>query len=275
LNSAGITPDFTYNKPESNTKLLYVHRKKDNSDIYWVNSRTSNIEDLEATFRIDGRIPELWFAESGKTEPLSYSIEKGFTKVKLHMEPNDAFFIVFREKAIKASVELPEVKIKELATISGEWNVDFQKDRGAPTSIKVDMLSSWSENTDSGIKYFSGTGTYTKTVTATAEWFNKDSELWLNLGDVKNLAEVFINGKSLGVLWKKPFRINVTRALKPGENILEVKVTNLWVNRLIGDAQPNIGRKITYTTMPFYQANSKLQPSGLLGPVKILSINRK
>lgn len=275
LNSAGIAPDFTYNKPESNTKLLYVHRKKDNSDIYWINSRTSNIEDLEATFRIDGRIPELWFAESGKTEPLSYSIEKGFTKVKLHMEPNDAFFIVFREKAIKASVELPEVKIKELATISGEWNVDFQKDRGAPTSIKVDMLSSWSDNTDSGIKYFSGAGTYTKTVSATAEWFNKDSELWLNLGDVKNLAEVFINGKSLGVLWKKPFRINVTRALKPGENILEVKVTNLWVNRLIGDAQPNIGRKITYTTMPFYQANSKLQPSGLLGPVKILSINRK
>jgi len=275
MNSIGLAPDFTYNKPKSSTKLLYVHRKKDNSDVYWVNSRTSNTEDLEATFRVDGKTPELWFAETGKTEPVSYSIGKGFTKVKLHMEPNDAFFVVFKDKASKVSVELPAAKVKDLATISGEWNIDFQKDRGAPASIKVDKLSSWSENTDAGVKYFSGTGTYSKTITVPAEWFIKDSELWLNLGDVKNLAEVIINGKSLGVLWKKPFRVDVTSALKPGENTLEVKVTNLWVNRLIGDAQPNIAKKITYTTMPFYQANSKLQTSGLLGPVQIVSLNRK
>ena len=112
-------------------------------------------------------------------------------------------------------------------------------------------------------------------ITALADWFTKDTELWLNLGDVKNLAEVIVNGKSLGILWKKPFRINVTGALKQGENKIEIKVTNLWVNRLIGDAQSNVTNKITYTTMPFYQANSKLLPSGLLGPVQIMSVNRK
>ena len=96
--------------------------------------------------------------------------------------------------------------------------------------------------------------------------------MWLDLGDVKNLAEVIVNGKSLGVVWKEPFRVDVTRALRAGENKLAIKVTNLWVNRLIGDAQPGVTNKITYTTMSFYQANSKLLPSGLLGPVQIVSV---
>jgi hypothetical protein len=270
-----VVPDFAYTKPNNSTKLFYVHRKTNDRDIYWINSRTSDVQDLEATFRMDGKVPELWFAETGKTEPLSYSIANGVTKVKLHMEPNDAFFIVFKNKAVKASVELPGIKVKELATINGEWIINFQKDRGAPASIKVNELKSWSDNADAGIKYFSGTGTYTKTITAPAEWFTKDAELWLNLGDVKNLAEVIVNGKSLGILWKKPFRVNITSALKSGANTVQVKVTNLWVNRLIGDAQPNVTNKITYTTMPFYQANSKLQPAGLLGPVHIMSVDRK
>lgn len=275
LGALNIAPDFTYTKPQSSTKLLYVHRQTSDRDIYWVNSRTNDVQDIEATFRVDGKVPELWFAETGKTEPLSYSIANGVTKVKLHMEPNDAFFIVFKDNAAKASVELPAVKVKELATLSGEWNLDFQKDRGAPGSVKINELKSWSDNTDAGIKYFSGTGTYSKTITAPAEWFTKDAELWLNLGDVKNLAEVIVNGKSLGILWKKPFRVNVTNVLKPGANTIVVKVTNLWVNRLIGDAQPGVTNKITYTTMPFYQANSKLQSSGLLGPVQIMSVDRK
>lgn len=275
LTAMNVMPDFTYNKSQSSAKLLYVHRKLNDRDIYWVNSRTPEVQDVEATFRVNGKVPELWFAETGKTEPLSYSIANGLTKVKLHLEPNDAFFVIFKDKATKMSVELPEVKVKELATIDGSWKVDFQKYRGAPATATFDKLVSYAENADAGIKYFSGTATYTKTFSAGKDWFAKDAELWLNLGDVKNLAEVIVNGKSLGVLWKKPFRVNVTSALKTGENKFEIKVINLWVNRLIGDAQPNVTKKITYTTMPFYQANFKLLPSGLLGPVQILSVNRK
>ncbi len=275
LNAMNVAPDFTYTKPKSSTKLLYVHRKTNDRDIYWVNSRTGDVQDLEASFRVDGKVPELWFADNGKTEPLSYTITNGVTKVKLHLEPNDAVFVVFKNKATKTSIELPELKVAELTTIGGSWDVSFQKDRGAPASISMNQLASWSDNTDAGVKYFSGTGTYTKTITAHADWFKKDVELWLDLGDAKNLAEVMVNGKSLGILWKKPFRVNVTSALKQGDNKLEIKVTNLWVNRLIGDAQPGVTNKITYTTMPFYQANSKLQPSGLLGPVKIMSVDRK
>ena len=136
-----------------------------------------------------------------------------------------------------------------------------------------DQLTSYTENNDAGIKYFSGTATYTKTITISAKSLVKSSKIWLDLGAVKNLAEVTVNGKSLGVLWKTPFRVDITDAVKAGDNKLEIKVINLWVNRLIGDAQPGANSKITYTTIPFYNAASPLSPSGLLGPVKVVSIS--
>ncbi len=126
-----------------------------------------------------------------------------------------------------------------------------------------------------GVKYFSGTGTYTLNIEAPDNWFNSGNELWLDLGEVKNLAEVLVNGKSLGIVWKKPFRVNTSEVLKPGANKLEIKVTNLWVNRLIGDQQPGITKKYTYTTQAFYRADSPLLVSGLLGPVRIVSLSVK
>lgn len=274
LTTSNIVPDFTYSKPKENTKLLYVHRKTNDAEIYWVNNRNNNAEDLELTFRVAGKVPELWFAESGKSEPLSYSISGGTTKVKLHLEPHDALFVVFKGETTVSSVEIPLLKEKALTTIKGPWNLSFQKGRGAPASVKVEELSSWSTHVNPGVKYFSGTGTYTKNITASPDWLKKGQELWLNLGDVKNLAEVIVNGKSLGVLWKPPFRLDITKALKVGQNKIEIKVTNLWVNRLIGDAQPGVSNKITYTTMPFYKADSPLLISGLLGPVSINSVTR-
>jgi hypothetical protein len=270
-----VQPDFTYAKSQSNTKLLYVHRKTNDRDIYWINNRNDRDENVEGTFRITGKIPELWHAETGKKEAASYSISNGITKVDLHLEPNDAVFVVFKEKAVKTSVTLPAKQEKELVTVVGSWNVSFQKDRGAPANATFDNLVSYTENSNTGIKYFSGTASYTKTIVADKNWFVKDQQLWLDLGEVKNLAEVIVNGRSLGIVWKKPFRVDVTNALKAGENKIEIRVTNLWVNRLIGDAQPGVTHKITYTTMPFYQANSKLLPSGLLGPVKVVSISNK
>ena len=113
--------------------------------------------------------------------------------------------------------------------------MSFQPDRGAPPSVTLDKLISWSDSTDAGVKYFSGAGTYTKTIQAPADWFRKGSHLWIDLGDVKNLAEVTVNGKSLGVVWHTPYRVDVTSALKPGANEVSIKVINAWVNRLIGD----------------------------------------
>jgi len=275
LHTMNVAPDFTYSKPQTNTKLLYVHRKLADRDIYWVDNRNDRVEDPEASFRIAGKVPVIWHPETGKTEPASYTISNDVTKVNLHLESNDAVFVVFKINATKTSVTLPATEEKELMTVDGSWKLGFQKERGAPADATFDKLASYTENADAGIKYFSGTASYTKKITANADWFKNGTQLWLDLGDVKNLAEIVVNGKSLGIVWKKPFRADVTGALKPGANTVVVKVTNLWVNRLIGDAQPGVTNKITYTTMPFYQANSKLLPSGLLGPVNIISKTNK
>ncbi|MBD0294843.1 MAG: hypothetical protein ICV84_06535 [Flavisolibacter sp.] len=275
LNDLKIQPDFSYTKPHDTTKLMFVHRKLANGDIYWVNNRTNDNQNLKATFRISGKAPQIWHPETGKAEPVSYSIANSMTTVDLALTPNDAVFVVFQLPATKTSLTLPAKTETEIATVEGSWNVTFQPNRGAPASVTFDKLVSYTENSDAGIKYFSGTATYTKTINVPANQLVKGAQLWLDLGEVNNLAEVGVNGKPLDVVWKKPYRVDVTNALKAGENKLEIKVINLWVNRLIGDAQPGVTNKITYTTMPFYQANSPLQPSGLLGPVKVVSVSKK
>ncbi len=271
LTALKIVPDFEYTKPEANTELLYVHRKLPAQEFYWINNRNDRSEYLEATFRVAGKSVEIWHPETGKIEEASYSFADGRTKVPLHLEPNDAVFVVFRENTAKTSRSIAQPRQTQLTTIEGNWNLSFQKDLGAPPEITLDKLASWTNNADEGVKYFSGTGTYSKTINASANWFKQGAQLWIDLGDVKNLAEVIVNGRSLGIVWKKPFRADVTGALKPGENTLVIKVTNLWVNRLIGDQQPGIEKKYTYSTMAFYLADSPLLPSGLLGPVSILS----
>jgi hypothetical protein len=192
----------------------------------------------------------------------------------LRLDSDDAIFVVFRKKTAKTSVAVPQPLETKLAVIDGQWDLSFQPDRGAPSSIVVDKLASWSENSDPGIKYFSGTGTYSKIIHAPADWFKKDLQIWLDLGNVKNLAEVIVNGKSAGIVWKTPFRVNLTQLLKQGDNTIEVKVTNLWVNRLIGDQQPDVTKKITYTSSAFYSADAPLLPSGLIGPVILEGLSK-
>jgi len=275
LNAMNVAPDFSYNKSQTDTRLLFVHRRLNDREVYWVNNRNNRNETLSANFRISGKLPALWHPETGKSEAVSYSIANGITTVTLPLQPNDAVFVIFKDKPSKTSVTLPSKEERQLMNVEGSWDVSFQKDRGAPGEAKFEKLASFTESADAGIKYFSGTATYTKTIAADKNWFSNKAELWLDLGDVKNLAEVIVNGKSLGIVWKQPFRVDVTNALKAGDNKIEIKVTDLWVNRLIGDAQPGVTNKITYTTMPFYQANSKLLPSGLIGPVRVLSLSKQ
>jgi hypothetical protein len=267
-----VGPDFEYTRLQTDTNLLFVHRKLADSDVYWVDNRNNRPEELEATFRNQGKAAELWYPETGQVEIAAYRIADGRTTVPLRLNPNEAVFVVFRKPSSSLSFVLAKRVEARIATINGAWELSFQADRGAPARTIVDKLSSWSESTDAGIKYFSGTGTYTRAVNAPADWFKPGAPLWLDLGEVKNLAEVLVNGQSLGIVWKAPFRVNVTEALHPGANAIEVRVTDLWVNRLIGDQQPGITKKYTYTTQPFYRADSRLLPSGLLGPVQIFRV---
>jgi hypothetical protein len=246
-----------------------VHRKLSDGDVYFVDNRKDRNETVDASFRVTGRVPELWHAETGKSDPVSFNIADGRTTLPLQMEPWGTVFVVFRKAAKETSHALPKVTESQLATVDGAWKVSFQPDRGAPASITLDKLSSWSDNADAGVKYFSGTGTYTQMVQASQAWFKKGAHLWLDLGDVKNLAEITLNGKDLGVVWHAPYRVDVTGVLKAGANELTVKVTNAWVNRLIGDEQSG-ATKYTFADVKPYKATSPLLASGLLGPVAVV-----
>ena len=272
FNALQVAPDFDYTKPESDTRILFVHRRLADGDLYFVDNRNDRDETVDATFRVTGRAPELWHAETGNSEPASYHTADGRTTVPLHLEPWGTVFVVFRKATKTTARTLPKVVETQLTTVDGAWNLAFQPDRGAPPSITLNKLSSWSDNPDAGVKYFSGTGTYTKTIQASADWFKKGAHLRIDLGDVKNLAEVTVNGKSLGIVWHAPYRVDATSALKPGANEVTIKVINAWVNRLIGDQQPDATTKYTFADVKPYRANSPLLPSGLLGPVRLYSI---
>lgn len=244
-------------------KILFRHRQTTDQDIYWLDNRSQDDNEAEISFRVTGKVPELWNPVTGKSEKVSFQIKDGRTIVPLKFDAWGALFVVFKDKATTNSYTAPLKKESVLSTIDSPWKVSFND-----KNVTFAQLSSWSENTDEAIKYFSGTATYSNTFKINTLDNKKSFEI--DLGEVKNIAEVFVNGKNMGVAWKKPFKIDITEAIKAGENTIEVKVTNLWVNRLIGDAQPNVKNKTTFTTMPFYQANSTLQPSGLLSEVKIL-----
>jgi hypothetical protein len=277
LAALGVARDFEYTRPEPDANLMFVHRKLTDGDLYFVDNRSDRAENVNATFRVEGKAPELWDAASGETQPASYSIASGRTTVPLHLEPYGTTFVVFREPAKTASRTLPEEKETVIAggddSLNKDWFVGFAPNRGAPRTAPFDRLISWSESLDLGVRYFSGSATYTKAIVVPASAFSQGAHIWLDLGDVENIAEVFINGKYEGIVWKTPFRIDVTQALLPGSNQIVVKVTNLWVNRMIGDQQPWALRKYAFADFTPYKADSPLLPSGLLGPVRLLSVS--
>jgi hypothetical protein len=249
------------------SKILYVHRQIADTDLYWLDNRSDDLNEATISFRVTGKVPQWWHPQTGKMEKVSYQIKDGRTIVPLKFESWEAYFIVFDNKTTVASYTKPAMTETEVAVVKGDWKLTFQEGRGAPAQATFNALASLTDHADPGIKYFSGTATYENTITLPAVGKNP---YILDLGDVKNIAEVTVNGKSMGTVWKKPFRIDITGALKSGNNTVSIKVTNLWVNRLIGDAQPGVTSKITFTTMPFYKADSPLLSSGLLGPVRLL-----
>lgn len=273
LSKLVVLPDFSVDNQQENTKLKFVHRSLDNNvDVYWINNRKDDNVDVIGSFRIEGRNVEIWHPETGIIEKASFTIKDGLTKVPLHLNSHDAAFIVFCNKtSITSFTVAPRIE-KRLTFVEGSWNLDFQPDRGAPRNVIFNSLIPWNEHTDDGIKYFSGTGVYKKTLNVPAEWIKPGTEIWLDLGNVKDLAEVVINGKSKGIVWKKPYRVNLTDDIVVGNNALEVLVTNVWINRIIGDKQPGISKKYTFTIGSPYQVNSELVPAGLIGPVELICI---
>jgi len=424
--SRDLKPDFEYQDASADTRLTYTHRVDGPADIYFVSNQRRESDSAECTFRVEGKIPELWHPDSGAMEAAPVWIaHNGRTTVRLDFDPAGSVFVIFRratgsadhvvavnrtdaataaskleilqavyaatdgaggmdvtaklsgmvrdgklavkvgydafgrDPAIMRAKELrldyvldnqpghATVKENEMLTLpanaavvpgaqweagiaadgspvvkargnchvkfktadgkvlqadatnlpapqelAGKWNLRFPPNWDAPPTITLDKLISWTDHTNTGVRYFSGSATYEKEIEISVDRLSAGRELWLDLGTVKNFAEVSLNGQALGVLWKPPFRANVTAAAKAGVNKLVVRVTNLWPNRIIGDEQlpadcewdgdqlrawpqwllegkPSPTGRFTFTTWHHYSKNSPLLESGLLGPVTL------
>ncbi len=267
LGKIGVTPDFRFDGGSVGADIPFVHRKLADGDSYFLVNRNDRAETIDAHFRVTGKVPELWHAETGMSEAVSYHIYDGETVVPLTLAPEESVHVVFRKAATSSAVMMSQVAFSKAATLGGQWNVAFQQGRSAPASAILPQLAPLNENADPGIKYFSGIATYTKEFAAPKGW-KSGQPLWLDLGKVSELAEVSVNGKAAGGAWHAPFRVDIGAATKPGKNSLEIRVANLWVNRLIGDAQPGT-KKITFTALPTYRADAPLRASGLIGPVTL------
>jgi hypothetical protein len=272
LSAEGVDPDFSYSKPTVDSRLMFFHRATPATDIYFVSNRSDHGENLAATFRVAGRAAELWSADTGVIRPASYSIRGRLTTVPLKLAPYDAVFVVFDKSTLLPEFLAVEAVRISVAQLQGAWDVSFQPNRGAPANAHFAALCDWSQNPDPGIRYFSGSATYTQTLEIAATTLKSGARFELDLGSVREVADVVVNGQPSGTVWKPPYRLDVTRALKPGANTFTIKVTNLWPNRLIGDKQPG-AVKVAFASIDAYAASAPLLPSGLLGPVELFRLD--
>jgi hypothetical protein len=259
--------------------VVWMHRKAPDADFYYVANLTDMAQDVQARFRVGDKEAELWHPDTGRIEPASYHIADNRTTVPLRLAPRKSGFVVFRRAASLPTRTLPQRAGTTLATVSGPWDVTFPPGLGAPEKIQLTSLESWTTHSDQGVKYFSGTATYTKIVPAPQSWFQPGARLVLDLGTVDDIAEVSVNGKPLATIWKPPYQVDVTSSLEPGKNHFQIKVTNQWTNRLIGDRLAPPDKKVLgapafgpFGGMGGPGGRSPVPPpSGLLGPVTVTS----
>ncbi|MDT8394194.1 MAG: glycosyl hydrolase [Bacteroidales bacterium] len=272
LASLSIDKDFIGN----DDKLDFIHRKVGAKDIYFVHNKTDREISETCEFRVSNKQPELWDPVTARQYIIkNTSSHNGVTPVKLVLPAYGSCFIVFSEE----KRELPEynqsarIQSKE---IQNPWTLSFPENRGAPSSVELDKLISWIDHEDKGINFFSGTATYTNSFNISTDAIDNEKSIYIDLGEVRDVAEVFVNDELVGVLWTKPFNLNIKDHVKEGENQIAIKVTNMWINRLTGDMDLPVEEKFCRTNRPYILEGSemgdetfRLQDAGLLGPVTI------
>ncbi|TAN38240.1 MAG: glycoside hydrolase family 2 [Verrucomicrobia bacterium] len=309
LQRLGATPAVMVPK-----EILWTQRHSDAAEIFFVSNQKSAPVLVNASFRVAGRTPEIWRADSGRIENTAWFAPEGDrTRVPVALDAHGSAFIVFRKPLTAPAVvavqkdhqplsgacpigveraadgrllaTVTQAGVYQLTSSSGQqmtlnatqlpaprvvagpWQLRFPAGSGAPEKIELAQLVLWNEHADAAVRHFSGTATYTTTLTVPADFLRADHQLQLDLGRVEMLAEVSLNGHDLGVLWKPPYALDITAAAQPGANTLQVKVTNNWWNRLAGDATLPEKQRTTFTTSAPRTPREHLLPSGLSGPV--------
>ena len=256
LRSLAVSTDFAYSGSNADTDLLWKHRVlPDGRHLYFIANRRDRPEFVRAAFRVVGLTPSLWNAETGERSALVGRTTGERTEVELPLGAHDAVFVMFDREGVAA----PQYTVTSTLSLNDGWTARFPGSEPKPTA-----LGNWEIIPEH--RYFAGTATYRRVLRLPQ---NKTARYRLELGDVGDIAEVFVDGRSAGIAWRKPYGVILPTPIAPGStHLLEVRVTNLWVNRLIGDAQPGTTR-VAYTALPTYAATAPFRPSGLLGPVTL------
>jgi hypothetical protein len=242
--------------------VVWKHRSEPGREIYFIANQENKVRDETISFRVSGKEPELWWPESGKIEAApAFKLQGDRVEVPLHLEPLTSVFVVFEKPAKQDRVAVQDAKLSTVQELTGPWEVQFGEKK-----VTFEKLMPWPEHADPEIKYYSGEAVYRKEF----EVAGVKADSVLDLGSVNAIARAKLNGKDLGVLWKPPYRFNVSKALNAGKNTLEVTVVQTWINRIIGDLQPG-AKPTAFISLKVGKAGDPLQPSGLLGPVTIQS----
>jgi hypothetical protein len=274
LRNQGRGPDFRpLGVANADQHIDFIHRAAGRDDVYFVSNSAKGQETFDAVFRVgEDRTPEFWYPDSGRIVPCrSFARIEGGCRLTLELPAYGSVFVVFRETPTPKALLSPEplkAESRPAVIIAGPWTVRFTPGWGAPDSVTWNDLISWTESDDPGIRYFSGTASYTAEFEIDEPLSREERGVFLDLGSPREVAEVTLNGRSLGILWKEPFRADVSGLLRSGRNVLEVKITNLWHNRLMGDLL-DPGHKSAARTNMTLKAQ-ELIPAGLFGPVAIL-----
>jgi hypothetical protein len=277
LASAGVVKDFEYARG-LDAQVAWLHRRTPAADIYYVVNSTDQPQTFDARYRVAGKEAEFWRPDTGQIERTAYSVTGDRTLVPMRLAARESVFVVFRRAPNGPSPAVRADASATLTTLDGPWDVTFQENLGAPSRIQMPRLQPWTTNAEPGVKFFSGAAIYSKAVQAPRDWFKDGTGLFLDLGRVGDMAEVSVNGRRLGQVWKAPWQIDVSGALEPGENRLEIKVTNQWTNRLAGDRDLPPDRKVIGDPGPPFGGGGArvgtpppLSESGLIGPVTVIT----
>ena len=262
----GLEKDFMATEAGEYAKnIAWTHRAAPGIDIYFVSNQRNQSREIILSLRVSGRAPELWDPVTGNISAAKrWRLVAGRSRVTLSMEANGSMFIVFQQP-IKNLTATSISLISPNLPVAGPWIVSFDpKLRGPVKPVVFNELTDWSRHSDSSVRYYSGTGKYTNTFA----WEGRSNEkVWLNVGKVSNIAEVIVNGINCGIVWTAPYKVDITKAIRKGNNNLTIEVTNTWANRIIGDHRLPEEKRITHTNAPFRLEGKPLLEAGLLGPV--------
>ena len=277
LEEMKVAPDFRVQGIDNSRFIIdYIHRQTDTEDIFFVSNSSPVEQHVTCTFRVSStRVPELWDAETGLIQhEVRYQKVTGGISIELVMDPLASRFVFFRdhpsgatetELAIDLQYGLSGYKNESIQIdLSGNWDVSFNPKMGGPQSFQMEQLTSWAEIAVDGIRYYSGTATYSREFTIGKGILSKRSQVYVSFGDIQEIARVFVNGKDCGIIWTPPFVMDITTQVKNGKNDISVQVANTWNNRIVGDLNHPEEMAFTRTNAKRkFNQNSPLLKSGL------------